>query len=716
MRHTFYFIVLLAWFALPVSGLGQEKHPDYAPMRRGQCFLFNNQPQRLNTLIDSLRLPQDSGSGPASFALSWLELMRQDALGNTYGTLKGALAIYDSVGKRGEQLNQVYAGLQVGGLLLELGNYSAALDYYSHSLRLATELGDDIYISYSNTLAARTALRLGNLELAHVQLHRAELAAPAYANNYQELQRLLTQGAYWSYMEQPQKAAQELQKVLERAADDAQPYEWATANIGLLRVALQEGQTKLAEKYVKLLARRMDTCAYLARKVRWRLVLGDYYAAIGDNQRAIACLEEELAEARAQHDQLRLSSVTLSLAAIAKKNQHWAKAYHYMQLWQTSQDSLRAQQARSLFLRADAEIRTLSEKLCSNYRQQLEETRERVQTRGRKIHIWTASALLIIGTLLYFAYRSLWRNIHSLGKTITELRHNLQTTRAQRADLTAQLRATEAHTKSLATSTEKARQRVLERQRVILKSMEYAQTIQQNVMSTAEHLKAHYPDSFLLQQSKETVSGDLFWFNHLTSHDIIILADCSGHGVAGASFSFILYMLLNMVILEQHISQPKQIIEHLHTELALLFQHAKPEFVHTIDITLSVVAIDHGTQEVVASSLSQSVFYAQPNGQLERIRGNAGGLGSGQNSYKHLDEYHLPATSGATLYLATNGFAQQVNGEKQRYGSARLLSLLQTINALPMEKQAERATSSFLHFSLGEQQLDDVSLIGIRLP
>ncbi len=716
MRRVLGFCMLLALLSMPVNGIGQQRDSAVALAQRGLNLLFNNKPKSLDALIDSLQQHEDSTESQDWFALSLLKLMRLDAQGKPHQALWCALAVLDTAESHKEVRLQIYAGLQVGHLLRDLGNYATAQDYYSHSLRLATALGDSGLISYTNTLSARTVLCLGNEAQARILLHRAWLSAPRHAGEHEELQYLLTQGDYCVHAGHLQKAKQNLQRALEGITSTTHPYEWGTAKIGLIRIALLEGAPEKAGEYVKALSPWLDTCSYLARKLRWGLTLGNYYASLGDRPRAAECLEAELTEAKSHHQYLLESDVALRLAALAKEDAHWSRVYRCMEQWRESQDSLRQLSGSGLFLAADGDVLALARKLSNDYHQELKTTRGRVWSRGLKIYIGSSVALLAIVLLLYFVYRNWWRDARTLEGTIADLRHSLQESKAQRADLTAQLRATEAHANALAASTEEARQRVLERQRTILKSLEYAQTIQQDIVSTANHLKAHYPDSFMLQQAKESVSGDLFWFNHAPTQDIMVLADCSGHGVAGASFSFIVYMLLNMVVQEQHVSQPKQVIERLHQELSQLLQHATPSFLRTVNITLSVVTIDLTLHQIAVSSLSQSVFYGQSSSHLERIRGDAGGLGSEQHSYRNLEEHRLAATSGGTLYLATNGFTLQINGEKQRYGSARLLSLLRAINTEPMEVQAERAASSFFHFAMGEQLLDDISLIGIRIP
>jgi serine phosphatase RsbU (regulator of sigma subunit) len=82
-----------------------------------------------------------------------------------------------------------------------------------------------------------------------------------------------------------------------------------------------------------------------------------------------------------------------------------------------------------------------------------------------------------------------------------------------------------------------------------------------------------YFDVFILYQPKDIVSGDFYWFSELyakaSSGNMLFLAvvDCTGHGVPGAFMSMIGNRLLNVIINERGIDDPKEILEVLNTEI-----------------------------------------------------------------------------------------------------------------------------------------------------
>ncbi|MBU0626770.1 hypothetical protein KKH82_05105 [Patescibacteria group bacterium] len=85
----------------------------------------------------------------------------------------------------------------------------------------------------------------------------------------------------------------------------------------------------------------------------------------------------------------------------------------------------------------------------------------------------------------------------------------------------------------------------------ITDSINYAKNIQNAALQNPEYLKKMFPESFILFQPKDIVSGDFYWFKEIPSGKKFIAAvDCTGHGVPGAFLSFIVNNILNDAIKE----------------------------------------------------------------------------------------------------------------------------------------------------------------------
>ena len=100
----------------------------------------------------------------------------------------------------------------------------------------------------------------------------------------------------------------------------------------------------------------------------------------------------------------------------------------------------------------------------------------------------------------------------------------------------------------------------------ITASIRYAKTIQQAILPDLSAIKKYF-DVFILYQPKDIVSGDFYWFREIQTKApegkslLLAVVDCTGHGVPGAFMSMIGNRLLNEIVYERKIDDPKEILE-----------------------------------------------------------------------------------------------------------------------------------------------------------
>ena len=90
----------------------------------------------------------------------------------------------------------------------------------------------------------------------------------------------------------------------------------------------------------------------------------------------------------------------------------------------------------------------------------------------------------------------------------------------------------------------------------------YAKRIQTALIPSLE-LFSDKLEHFVLYKPLAIVSGDFYWVSSYGNMQIIISADCTGHGVPGAFMSMLGVTMLNEIVNGKHIIMPDQIIEHL---------------------------------------------------------------------------------------------------------------------------------------------------------
>jgi len=102
-------------------------------------------------------------------------------------------------------------------------------------------------------------------------------------------------------------------------------------------------------------------------------------------------------------------------------------------------------------------------------------------------------------------------------------------------------------------SLTEAKDMIEERNRDITSSIEYAQYIQNAILPKKEIVDASFEDSLLLLLPKDLVSGDFYWFQKYGKYSILVMADCTGHGVPGGFMSMMGAEMLNQVLSDPEI-------------------------------------------------------------------------------------------------------------------------------------------------------------------
>jgi|WetSurMetagenome_2_1015567.scaffolds.fasta_scaffold01747_5 serine phosphatase RsbU (regulator of sigma subunit) len=246
----------------------------------------------------------------------------------------------------------------------------------------------------------------------------------------------------------------------------------------------------------------------------------------------------------------------------------------------------------------------------------------------------------------------------------------------------------------------------------ITDSIMYAKRIQTALIPSLE-LFSDKLEHFVLYKPLAIVSGDFYWVSSLGNMQVIIAADCTGHGVPGAFMSMLGVTMLNEIVNEKHIVMPDQIIENLRQGIIKsLNQVAEEESIKDgMDIAVCVVDFDKNL-----------LYYAGANNPLYLVRGEELFHYRADKMPVAIHYKMVPFTlhtielkKGDAFYIFSDGYADQFGGPKQRkFMSMQLRETLVSMSGEPMLKQGERLNDIFEEWRGDSPQVDDVTLMGIR--
>ncbi|MEN8228577.1 MAG: tetratricopeptide repeat protein [Bacteroidota bacterium] len=596
-----------------------------------------------------------------------------------------ALEIYQLLGDEQHIANIVN---NLGSIFYTSGNNVQAIEYFLRALKTAEKLNDSIRI-------ATLLLNIGNV-------YSEQPATLDTALNY--YRQALSMGESIGYLD--------LLGV-------------GSINVGELYFKKEAYDSALfyIEKSLALVESNIDIAASLN-------FLGRIYAEKGDYQTAINYQQDALNMAMKENAQLEIARILLGLASTYKKqgNSQLAIDYYrqaesiaeeigldhelsdaYKGLAYSYSDILDFQNAfQYLMLQNDIDnsiYRIETENKTNNlmYAYQLEKKENEIDIleRESKIEQLTSKrqkAIIItigvVGLLLLLLAVGIYKRMQFIRKT---------------------------------------NEKIQSQKELITDSITYAQRIQSAILPSQSLLDEIIPEHFIFFKPKDIVSGDFYWMKEVQDHLIIVGADCTGHGVPGAFMSMLGITLLNGIIGDRCFNEPGAILEQLRVKIKeMLVQEGKVEE-QKDGMDMAIVILDKNSGELHFSGANNPLYIIrnmemQAEKQLESFTSLENGdyqlfelKGDKQPIGVHWEEtdftsHSISLQESDTFYIFSDGFVDQFGGEnRKKFKSLNFKKLLLSIQKEPMERQKQFIEDTFETWLGDHEQIDDVSVIGVRI-
>ena len=264
---------------------------------------------------------------------------------------------------------------------------------------------------------------------------------------------------------------------------------------------------------------------------------------------------------------------------------------------------------------------------------------------------------------------------------------------------------------------EKKNQRISEQNKDITDSINYAQRIQQALLPSPETLHSLVPDYLVFFQPRDVVSGDFYWASAQSGYSIFAAVDCTGHGVPGAFMSMIGNSLLNQLVNEQGMVHPDEILFRLREEVIKALKQTGADGESRDGMDISIISIKQNESDCYleyAGANNPLIHIRQ--GKLLEIKGDKQPIGIYAGAPQPFRMHKLELQKGDSIYLYTDGFADQFGGfQNKKYKYAQLKELLITIAELPMAAQKEKLKVNFEAWKGDNEQVDDVLVMGFKI-
>lgn len=264
---------------------------------------------------------------------------------------------------------------------------------------------------------------------------------------------------------------------------------------------------------------------------------------------------------------------------------------------------------------------------------------------------------------------------------------------------------------------EEANNIVAQKNKDITDSILYAKRIQNAILPLKGIIENEFPKSFIYFNPKDIVSGDFYWFAKKDERVVLVVADCTGHGVPGALMSMIGNDQLNQIVIEKGITDASEILSNLNRNIkqALKQTDAQSESKDGMDISVCVFNYDKTAVQYAGAHRPLCILRAGANA-VDEIKGDKTSIGGITDEKFRFTSTTLFLNPHDRLYMFTDGFADQFGGERgKKFMKRHFKETLLSFKEQPIKHQEQMLNEILTEWKRDLMQVDDICVIGIEV-
>ncbi|WP_045113909.1 tetratricopeptide repeat protein [Microscilla marina] len=601
----------------------------------------------------------------------------------------------------------------VGVIYRNLGDYSQAIIYHYKALKLAKKHQVLIQEAYSYNNIGDILQRQNHFSDATTNIKRAIDLFVRLKNKKGEAYGYLRLGEVLQKQQHYQKALKAFLKALTirkkmdvKQADLSAPLH----RIGVLYSV--QGKYKEAMLYLSKVLRQYETKNDILGICSLQNDISAIYLQQNNTKEVISQATKTWKKASEVTAKPIMYRSARLLQKAYEKQQNYTKAYYYQQLYiNTLEDFLNEQRGNQL----DA----------LKYSHQLDKQQVALDLKDKDIQLLQQAqkehrlrrglvyALLIGIFLLACLITVLFRGNMRKKKANHLLQNRNQEIAEKSQEIIVQNKELQAQQEEIRVQHDT----IERRNHHITQSIKAAKTIQEAILPQETRIKQMFEQYFVLYRPRDVVSGDFYWAGRVDNTRILGAIDCTGHGVPGAFMSMIGFALLNEIINTKKITHPGQVLTYLRQEVK---KALRQEETHNKDgMDAGIIAVEDqpdGKVKLEFSGAKRPLWYITKESEsVEIIDGSRVSIGQAYMDKRVIENRTYIFDKGTLLYLSSDGFADQNNVDRRKFGVKRLTELIYTISNKDLSEQKQALDKVLDDFMTSTEQRDDILLMGVRL-
>lgn len=266
-----------------------------------------------------------------------------------------------------------------------------------------------------------------------------------------------------------------------------------------------------------------------------------------------------------------------------------------------------------------------------------------------------------------------------------------------------------------------------EKNRQVMESIDYASVIQQSLSrASRESMRKTLADHFLIWEPRDVVSGDFYHFQDYPDGFLVVLFDCTGHGVPGAFMTLIMSAFLQSALNTVGHDDPGGLLSAVNQRVKVAMGHVDRSHASTdedgegADDGMDAAAcwVNLKDRTLTYAGAHMPLMLLLPGAEhIEVVEGDKAGVGYAATPMEQRWENHcLGLPAGSSVYCFSDGFVDQLGGDKRiAFGKRRTREALLHHRDRSMPEQRGALLAALATYQGGERRKDDVSALGFRI-
>ena len=323
------------------------------------------------------------------------------------------------------------------------------------------------------------------------------------------------------------------------------------------------------------------------------------------------------------------------LKNIYSSTNRYKEALEMTNLYYTMRDSIlndnTKREALKKQFKYDYDKKTLADSIKNNVQQKISSTQLALQKSELKQHS-TIRVVLIVGIVIIAGFLAfIFNRLIITSKQKTLIQQQTETTQLQKNEL-------ELKNKN------------------ITESMEAARDIQRSVFANKLEVQSIFKNYFILFKPYDNLSGDFLWLKQIEEKVIVVLGDCTGHGIPASLLTLFANEFLNKIILQKQITTAANILQEVNIEIYNYLQR-KQKTKKTLNegMDIAICIIDKTQNKLSYAGAKIDLYTVNNSNELKIGESHKIELGKYQNLTNITEQtFLLNEING--FYLTTDGF------------------------------------------------------------